>query len=95
MISLPTALALQYLNGNLKCFQDYKLLAEWLGCYQYALPDKRQNIPEELAIKVMVYLMRTKHKDSTRMAAYRAWEFILLCEHLNTEVLEELSWTLG
>ncbi len=26
-------------------FQDYKLLAEWLGCYNYVLPSERTVLP--------------------------------------------------
>lgn len=36
-------------------FQDYKLFAEWLGCYNYILPAQRITIPK-LIPAIAIYL---------------------------------------
>jgi hypothetical protein len=43
-LSIKETLYLQYATGTIRCFQDYKLLCIWLGCYEYIVPNDRARI---------------------------------------------------
>lgn len=89
-LSLKEAVAVAAIRGKL-CSSEYKLLAEWLDCYDYVIPAERKLEPDMIDV-IHDYL----HVDSAKKL-FRLWLIIDWIESCLTIKEQEriLEWTLG
>lgn len=78
----PTLFYLRY-KKRIRCFQDFRTLAEWLECYHYVLPKHRT---------LMTSLIPAVMKDCVTSADVRLMWEVLDCAQVNLPVDGQLEF---
>lgn len=86
-ITLHEAVVCKALQSNLS-FSEYKLLAEWLECYNYVLPAKRSLESKFVALWV------DKDTFNSSLGVYKLWMICNIIESCLPSInqLRILSW---